>query len=371
MFSPVAFLSKDAKLKNAEKIKEDKRRWKEEKLQREREASETIRKKNQELNNLEQSFLDELSKRKQKKEEEKVERFFYVKKKKVTVPSFSPRGVSNYALQDSDLDNNIDSSSVFPSSSNLSPAIKSQNSRNHYHLMKSDDESLGNFSNKLTAGYSSTPYSDLEKSKDLPSQNSPNIASHLDLMNQSSSSSPTSGFNSRPGLNFQNKFNSNLKFLHPAASDELSPNEASDKTEASASGGPGSLRKKKKMIEKRQKNFLPLILKPVSNGMFTVHIVGENSHTKALSQNSTPIRGEEETRHSPYFHMFRDVEIVNKSSNALPISKAKAMRDYDKEVKRFHTPKPDINYNLRLEHKKLEKYLENTAKRIKFFKIFK
>ena len=363
MFSPVTFLSKDAKLKNAEKIKEDKRRWKEEKLQREREASEALKKKNQELNNLEQSFLDELSKRKQKKEEEKVERFFYVKKKKVGIPNFSPRGVGHYALQDSDLDN-IDSSSVFPSASNV---LNSQNSRNYNKHVRSDDDSQGNYSNKVTTGYSSTPYSDLEKHKDLASQNSPTIASNLDLMNQSGSSSPSNRFNSKSGVNFAGKFNSNLKFLHPTASDDLSANEASVKSEGLGS----NMRQRKRVIDKRQKKFLPLILKPISNGMLTVHIVGENSHTKALSQNSTPIRGEDETRHSPYFHMFRDVEIINKSSNVLPVSKVKAMRDYDKEVKRFHTPKPDINYNLRLEHKKLEKYLENTVKRIKFFKIFK
>jgi hypothetical protein len=165
---------------------------------------------------------------------------------------------------------------------------------------------------------------------------------------------------------------SKFGFMKPTGSHDLQGNEESEKNDGSVVSATGSTMSERKRIKvKNQKKFLPLILRPVNNGMFTVHIVGEQGQVKSHSENNTPIRMEDESKHVPYFHMFRDIEVINKSSNYLPSSKAQMMRDYDREVKRFHTPKRDINYNLRLENKKLEKYLENTVKKIKFFKIFK
>ena len=419
MFGPTNLYSKEAKQKNAEKLKEEKRRWKQEKLQREREASEYIKKKNQELNDLEQSFLEELSKRKPKKEEEKIERFFYVKKKKFDLPTFTSRATRNYILQGADSDNHLVPSSAtmtpnpnpnpnlnlnpntntntnsindplgkqaVPSSfnpisnnkllilnneshSNL-PVPSASNPRGLNKLIRSDDGSHG----KLPSGHSSSPFTDLEKNKLMLNPESKNTVSNSDLIliKNSNLSSPSHRVKSKPGLRLKNDFDSKFKFFRPAASNDLPSNEVDQRTEDLASGkDEANLSERKKIIEKNKKKFLPLILKPVNNGMFTVHIVGENSHGKVSSHNNTPFRGEDEISHSPYFHMFRDIEVINKSSNALTASKVRVMRDYDKEVKRFYTPKPNVKYNLRLENKKLEKYLENTVKRIKFIKIFK
>jgi hypothetical protein len=130
----------------------------------------------------------------------------------------------------------------------------------------------------------------------------------------------------------------------------------------------------RKLREKRRKNnrktFLPLILKPVGNGVLTIHILNDSKPVQSKSENASPAKDIENSVHKPYFHMFRDVETTHKSNNLIPESKLKVMQDYDKLVKRNYTPKPNLNYNLRLESKKLEKFLENTAKRVKLLKIF-
>lgn len=328
MFVSNIMISKELKMKNAEKIKEEKKKWKEEKIQREKEKTELIRKKNKQINELEAAFLQELAKKKVKKEKEKDEKFFWVKTS--GIKGLSIRHGNKARYKSSEIDEKINSDST---RRNCETPIK-----------LSTNESFKGLKMRMQVG-------------SKPSEIQTNASENCIFERKSVENIKTQeNYSVVPPV--QSVAATNFRHASPYKSGEslLSLKTTEYKTQ-------------KNLREKRMKKFLPHILKPVGNNVLTIHIVGETKPSKCRSENCSPNRDNVPV-HKPYFHMFRDVETEVRTLNVIPESKLKIMQNYDEVVKRNYTPKPDINYKLKLESKKLEKFLQNTVKRVKFLKIF-
>jgi len=369
MYAASKLILREAKIKNAEKVKEEKRRWKEEKLLREKEKSDLVKKKNQEINDLEVAFLQELTKKKEKeekekeKEKEKEEKFFMVKSQKAksrirymnSESSMENKSiVFNEAAESSIRRKGLVYNEATESNIGRKGLADNQGSERLVHLESS------------TEGIYETPKRAQDKIK------SENLLDTRKPSNIKTNASDYYNLNTKYAVG--NKSQENYLVNRPRDSNDMrfgSPFKSGESLlsiQRSEFSDQRKLREKRKKVQR--KTFLPLILKPIGNGVLTVHILNDSKPVQSKSENTSPAKGLENQVHKPYFHMFRDVETIHKSNNLIPESKLKVMQDYDKLVKRNYTPKPDLNYNLRLESKKLGKYLENTVKRVKFLKIF-
>ena len=119
-------------------------------------------------------------------------------------------------------------------------------------------------------------------------------------------------------------------------------------------------------IRKVQQKGLPMVLMPIKSQMFSVHIVSgvQNHAKKSRSDNNTPsklsIITDSEPETNPSYHMFRDHEIETPRIPFPETSKSKIMKEYEKNtVKRYFTPVPSINKKLQIESIKISSQMKS------------
>lgn len=134
---------------------------------------------------------------------------------------------------------------------------------------------------------------------------------------------------------------------------------------------------KSKNTEKNYKKHLPVILKPMKSGMFSVHIVGETrkASPKSHSDNNTPtnisVIPDNITETHPSYHMFREFEVIPLHTKNQSTSKSKIMKSYEKNtVKRYFTPIPSLNKKLQIESVKLNSEMKSIYNKLRIAKFF-
>ena len=306
---------KQIKIENAKKIKAEKKIRKETKEKFEKEKNTEKLKKFQELEKLEKDYLELLEKRNKKKSSE------------------SPKTLKTIKILEKQTDFELFNFSRIPKELETRIFNKEKDSNESFIVdNKKDDEKGSESVQSLNQKY--------QFRKNNPNKNF---------------------YDSPTNSNYFSEYKPNI--LEPIRMTTPTDSKTNIKTLT------------RRFCSKKKSKFLPVILKNSINDRLYVHIVGESHNfKKTRSGTNSPIRGldySEFNPQSPYFHSFRDLEMITIKPSSEVINKYQVMKDYGKKMtSRNLTPKPSIKKTLEIEKFKLQSSTKNIINTIKKHRLF-